>query len=79
MVHLSKMKIAICGIAILFFVLAISTSSFAAEAHDWKAEVRSIVGAHDVVLFSKSYCPYCRYVCYIDRILLNLFAKLAFT
>lgn len=56
------MKTALIIATLSVIALASISAVYAAEARDWKAEIQQTITEHDVVLYGKSYCPYCRYV-----------------
>ncbi|XP_077222383.1 glutaredoxin-C4-like [Tasmannia lanceolata] len=43
-----------------FFLVSLFTASNASGSTPEEAFVKKIVSQHDIVMFSKSYCPYCR-------------------
>lgn len=56
------MKVVYVAFAAAILICVAFAIAHAAEAKDWNAEVKKIIAEHDVVLFGKSYCPYCKYV-----------------
>ncbi|CAL5041582.1 unnamed protein product [Urochloa decumbens] len=56
MVALLGRRIGVAAAAAAFIALA----AFGSASSTPKSFVKSTVSAHDVVIFSKSYCPYCR-------------------
>lgn len=59
---LLSMKSVVFVFACALIALAYVSSSSAAAAHDYKRDVQTAIASHDVVLYGKSYCPYCKYV-----------------
>lgn len=55
------MKSVIFVFALALVALAVVSSASATTARNYQRDIQATIASHDVVIYGKSYCPYCKY------------------